>query len=629
MTFWDKILSALQIDVAAFTVKPRADQGVSMRTPYAFLALALVASLLLPSIAQAQKKKPKPTIAPAEKLAEGWDEIDERLVFLMVRLANVEASLDAVEKRIGAGVRKKAVKSGDAKRAERGNELMDRKGGGPMKWSEFYGTTAENFFYHPTDRNSTYHTETILRQQGSDADNKVGGGVPAGQGLPVHQRPPQFDYIYRANEKAKERAEEEAAALKGKVEQLAQRRQRLESEQAGLWCEIAFRAVSHYDLDKKPLYRFQPIAGNDTESRRNTDSMKEAASFMALALSVMTAAEKDQAATFSKIKPAVSEARQKLNDDWLQLGVDVTDRYTTEGKFASLAKRLDDVASNLSDSYVVAMEGDAAHDQERKDTFRALLQESLVKYARIVLALDEMSTVMKNDWKIKPDVGTPIQFVSLTKVEPVRSTTADLASSPTVIVDTPTEPETHEDEGFVSLFDGKSLAGWVGDTRLWRVVDGAIVGETPGKLDNFTWLYTKANFDNFILKVKFNLVAGNSGINFRSEPQPSFRLKGKQADVLYGNFKWMGALCDDSGGESNNIFPSEESRRVLMDTIKQDGWNDVVILADGKHMRLEYDGITTVDTFSEGWKPGVIGFQLINGRVSFKDISIKKLTPKR
>ena len=399
-----------------------------MRTLSSVLTAILVAVLLLPGIAQAQKKKPKPTIAPAEKLAEGWDEIDERLVFLMVRLANVEASLDAVEKRIGAGVRKKAVKSGDAKQAERGNELMDRKGGGPMKWSEFYGTTAESFFYHPTDRNSTYHTTTILSQQGSDADNKVGGGVPAGQGLPVHQRPPQFDYIYRANEKAKERAEDEAAALKGKVEQLAERRNRLEAEQAGLWCEIAFRAVSHYDLDKKPLYRFQPIAGNDTESRRNTDSMKEAASFMALALSVISAAEKDQAATFSKIKPAVAGARQKLNDDWLQLGVDVTDRYTTEGKFAALAKRLDDVASNLSDSYVVAMEGDEAHDQERKDTFRALLQESLVKYAQIVLALDEMSTVMKNDWKITPDVKTPIQFVSLTDVAAIRPEVSSVAA---------------------------------------------------------------------------------------------------------------------------------------------------------------------------------------------------------
>lgn len=35
---------------------------------------------------------------------------------------------------------------------------------------------------------------------------------------------------------------------------------------------------------------------------------------------------------------------------------------------------------------------------------------------------------------------------------------------------------------FVSIFDGKSLAGWDGDPRLWRVEDGAIVGETTAEL---------------------------------------------------------------------------------------------------------------------------------------------------
>ena len=47
------------------------------------------------------QKKPasKPaTIAPAEKLDAGWERIDSRLVFLMVRLANVEGGLEAIDK---------------------------------------------------------------------------------------------------------------------------------------------------------------------------------------------------------------------------------------------------------------------------------------------------------------------------------------------------------------------------------------------------------------------------------------------------------------------------------------------------------------------------------------------------
>jgi hypothetical protein len=167
-----------------------------------FRSMLLIGIVLLAGqgngFAQTQTKPaPKPAtkpapIAPAAPLKDGWEEIDKRLVFLMVRLANVEASLDAVEKSLGLGTRQQAARVGDAKRAEQGNEMMDRKGGGPVKWSQFYGRTAEKFFYHPTDRNTTYHTTTILSQQSPSGDNSPGAGVPSRQGLPVHQRPPQL-----------------------------------------------------------------------------------------------------------------------------------------------------------------------------------------------------------------------------------------------------------------------------------------------------------------------------------------------------------------------------------------------------------------------------------------------------
>ena len=38
-------------------------------------------------------------------------------------------------------------------------------------------------------------------------------------------------------------------------------------------------------------------------------------------------------------------------------------------------------------------------------------------------------------------------------------------------------------KGFVSIFDGKSLNGWEGDSTYWRVENGSIVGEiTPTTL---------------------------------------------------------------------------------------------------------------------------------------------------
>jgi hypothetical protein len=351
---------------------------------------------------------------PAAMIAEGWDEIDPRLIFLMVRLANVETTLEAINRTIDGNNRLANRKTTTARRADRSNEEMDRMGGGPLKWSQFYGMTAEKFFYHPTDRNSTYHTVMVLNQQGSQADNKVGGGVPSSQGLPVHQRPPQFDYIYRSNEKAKARAEAEAYELKDQLEALEARRNRLEAEQAGLWVEIAFRAISHYDLDKKPMYRFEPLLlASDTESRQRNESMRAATVFMALALSIIAESEKDQAGTFTKIKPAVAKARQSLNDTFLRLGVESTDRQSSLGRLFALAKRLDDIASNLTDSYLVAVEGDSAKDQQRKDTFRGQLQQSLLAYAQIILAMDEMLSLMKSDYGFEPNLDRQLEFASL------------------------------------------------------------------------------------------------------------------------------------------------------------------------------------------------------------------------
>ena len=365
--------------------------------------------------APADKKKAAP-IAPAEAVQEGWDEIDQRLIFLMIRLANTESSLEAVEKVIGTNSRKQSVKLGDAKRKIGENEKMDEKGGGPMKWSQFYGTTAEKFFYHPTDRNSFYHTQTVLTPQPPQNDNQTGPGIPSRQGLPVHQRPPQFDYIYKANRDAASRADAEASQLKNKVDALLERRQRLEAEQAILWCEIAFHAVDHFDLDKKPLFRFEPLlVGNDADVKRQIGIVKSAVEFMRIALAILRDAQKDQATTFNRIKPAISQSRQLLNDEWLKLAVDASDKNSTEGKFVALAKRLNDMANNLSESYEVSVEGDQENDQQRKETFRGQLQQSLIGYAQIVLALDEMAIEMRDTWKIKPDLEKPMPEVSLVK----------------------------------------------------------------------------------------------------------------------------------------------------------------------------------------------------------------------
>jgi len=76
-------------------------------------------------------------------------------------------------------------------------------------------------------------------------------------------------------------------------------------------------------------------------------------------------------------------------------------------------------------------------------------------------------------------------------------------------------------EGFVPLFDGKTIAGWrkAGGNATYWTEDGCIIGKVgPGPN---TFLCTEKTFTDFILKVeaKFD-VPGNSGIQIRSHQRP-------------------------------------------------------------------------------------------------------------
>src|SRR5437764_15176218 len=110
--------------------------------PRALLAIAL-------SFCPVALSEPKaPATAPAVgSLQEGWEQIDQRLVFLTVQLSTVESSLDAVNKAIRANGYEKTTKQSQAEQARKGNAQMARNGGGPVLGSQFYGKTAQGFFY--------------------------------------------------------------------------------------------------------------------------------------------------------------------------------------------------------------------------------------------------------------------------------------------------------------------------------------------------------------------------------------------------------------------------------------------------------------------------------------------------
>ena len=81
-----------------------------------------------------------------------------------------------------------------------------------------------------------------------------------------------------------------------------------------------------------------------------------------------------------------------------------------------------------------------------------------------------------------------------------------------------------DESGFKSIFDGKSLAGWDGDPKYWRVSEGAMTGEiTPETVikSNTFIIWQGGSPKDFELKVDYRITsAGNSGINYRSVVVP-------------------------------------------------------------------------------------------------------------
>jgi 3-keto-disaccharide hydrolase len=184
------------------------------------------------------------------------------------------------------------------------------------------------------------------------------------------------------------------------------------------------------------------------------------------------------------------------------------------------------------------------------------------------------------------------------------------------------------------LFDGKSFSGWEGDTnKTWRIERGEIVG---GSLDanvpRNEFLCTTRSFTNFVLRLKFKLTGKsgfiNAGVQFRSQrvKEPPNEMAGYQADI--GDPDYWGTLYDE--GIRNKTLAKVDMDAVNK-VLKRNDWNEYVIRAEGRRVRLWLNGLQTID-YSESdeqraqW--GVIGLQIHGGAVAevrYKDLTLEEL----
>ena len=186
--------------------------------------------------------------------------------------------------------------------------------------------------------------------------------------------------------------------------------------------------------------------------------------------------------------------------------------------------------------------------------------------------------------------------------------------------------------GSVPLFNGKTLAGWEGDTnKIWRVDHGEIVGGTLAAASpQNEFLATTASYTNFVIRLKFKLSGTegfvNSGLQFRSQRVPdNSEMNGYQADIGEG---WYGCIYDESRRNKVMARPAEED---VKKAVKKGEWNEYELRAEGRHMVTKINGVMLSDyTEQDPAIPqfGKFGLQLHGGgktEVRFKDIQLEVL----
>lgn len=189
-------------------------------------------------------------------------------------------------------------------------------------------------------------------------------------------------------------------------------------------------------------------------------------------------------------------------------------------------------------------------------------------------------------------------------------------------------------EGYQLLFDGKSLDNWINNTDEYFVENGCIVKKASG-IGN---LYTKEEFDNFVLRFEFQLTPGaNNGLGLRHIVMPKGKgYLGMELQILDNEdpqykdlkpYQYHGGLYNYAPAKRGYLKPVGE-------------WNVEEVIADGANIKVILNGTVILDTNlkkvtqgipAEKIQPGLlrskghIAFLGHDSAIKFRNIRIKPL----
>lgn len=195
---------------------------------------------------------------------------------------------------------------------------------------------------------------------------------------------------------------------------------------------------------------------------------------------------------------------------------------------------------------------------------------------------------------------------------------AGLAPCQATADDRPAASASISEEGFQSMFDGKSLDQWEGNMEWFRIEgDSIVAGSLEKKIPHNEFLCSKKRYEDFELRLEVKLrgQGQNAGVQFRTERIPNHtEVSGYQADVGFAfNRPVWGALYDESRRKK---MLAEGPAETLPQWVKKDDWNELRIAAKGARIQIWLNGHQTIDYVEDDTsisRQGIIGLQIHSG----------------
>ena len=177
-----------------------------------------------------------------------------------------------------------------------------------------------------------------------------------------------------------------------------------------------------------------------------------------------------------------------------------------------------------------------------------------------------------------------------------------------------------DQRGFRPLFNGKDLSGWVvmhGPESAWTVSSGVLSSNAPPKC----WLRSRDEFVNYVLRLEWRLVdaESNSGVFLHARDVGEEFPSSLEIQIYKKNAAAMFPIRTAVGGPT--AFAWEDHVRPPGE------WNRYEIAVNNGSILLSVNGHLVNQAALLDPAVGYIGLQSETGRVEFRNIEIKELTP--